>query len=389
MNGTGENEKTEHTKNKWQSVPIKSGKRGNNESPTLHQKKKQIVIHPNRFDILSDDDDDLQKTCTDNNIAVNEEEDRNIPKPPPLIIPGVYNISEMINTISSVIDKKDFSYKSLKDGQIRLMITNIDSYRKIVKQLDSSNVSFHTYQLKQDRPYRVVLKGIHFSTSLEEINKNISSLGHKVRNVFNVKSRITKQPLSMFFVDLEPNANNKDIYELKHLNNAIIKVEPPRQTNDIVQCYRCQEFGHTKTYCKKPYKCVKCNSMHPTTLCTKPSDTLPTCVHCLQNHTANYKGCSVYQQLVRNKPVLTNIRKEKKNIEQQNFNSLSNGLSQLNYANNETINSAEQSYSNVLKGTVRNEQNTMKKIELLLEKQLELTNTLLNTLSLLINKLCK
>ncbi|CAD7000526.1 unnamed protein product [Ceratitis capitata] len=103
MNGTGENEKTEHTKNKWQSVPIKSGKRGNNESPTLHQKKKQIVIHPNRFDILSDDDDDLQKTCTDNNIAVNEEEDRNIPKPPPLIIPGVYNISEMINTISSVI----------------------------------------------------------------------------------------------------------------------------------------------------------------------------------------------------------------------------------------------------------------------------------------------
>jgi hypothetical protein len=28
--------------------------------------------------------------------------------------------------------------------------------------------------------------------------------GHKVRNVLNARSRLTKEPLNLFFVDLEP-----------------------------------------------------------------------------------------------------------------------------------------------------------------------------------------
>jgi hypothetical protein len=36
-------------------------------------------------------------------------------------------------------------------------------------------------------------------------------MGHKVRNIINGRHRIIKQPLNIFFVDLEPASNNKDI----------------------------------------------------------------------------------------------------------------------------------------------------------------------------------
>ena len=86
------------------------------------------------------------------------------------------------------------------------------------------NISFHTYQLKQEKAYRIVVKGLHHTTSTEDIKAELILLGHQVRSIINVKSRSTKEPLSMFFVDLDPNPNNKKIYEIKHLNNAIVKV---------------------------------------------------------------------------------------------------------------------------------------------------------------------
>jgi len=49
----------------------------------------------------------------------------------------------------------------------------------------------------------------------------------------------------MFYVDIEPNYKNRDIYNVEHISNAIVNIEPPRKTYEIVQCYRCQDFGLT------------------------------------------------------------------------------------------------------------------------------------------------
>ena len=48
-----------------------------------------------------------------------------------------------------------------------------------------------------------------------------------------------------------------------------IVVEAPLKKNHIVQCTRCQSYGHNQTYCSRPYVCVKCGAEHNTTLCTK------------------------------------------------------------------------------------------------------------------------
>lgn len=95
------------------------------------------------------------------------------------------------------------------------------------------------------------------------------SLGHQVRSVRNVVSRVTKQPLPMFFVDVDPQENNKEIYAITSFDNANFIIEAPKKFNDIVQCHRCQDFGHTKTYCRRTFRCVKCGLDHPTAECKK------------------------------------------------------------------------------------------------------------------------
>lgn len=193
----------------------------------------------------------------------------------------------------------------------------------------------------------------------------------------------------MFFVDLDPGPDNKKIYDIRHINHAVVKIEPPRQTKEIPQCHRCQQYGHTRTYCSKPFTCVKCGLGHPTAECKKSIEDPPRCVHCLNTHTANYKGCQVYQAL-RQKLSLVNRNHNRQNFS-MNYNDFpqyskannnTNNNNNVNNNNNNTNNFAHNNkYSEVLKQNTSNENNSMKNIE-------NMFGQLMNMLTLLINKLC-
>ena len=75
-------------------------------------------------------------------------------------------------------------------------------------------------------------------------------------------------------------------------------VETPNKNRTIIQCTRCQLYGHSKSYCTRHYKSVKCGGNHMTTDCQKPKDTPAKCALCSESHTANYKGCTVYRDLI-------------------------------------------------------------------------------------------
>lgn len=253
-------------------------------------------------------------------------------------------------------------------------------------------MNFHTYQLKSERAYRVVIKNLHYSTNINEIKEEIENLGHKVRNIINIRHKITKQPLSMFFVDLEPNTTNKFIYELKHINNALVKVEPPKKNFTIVQCQRCQQFGHTKSYCTKINKCVKCGEEHLSSMCAKGNDIPARCANCNKTHPASYRGCEVYQDLITKKKKISfrTIRESNPFLySDSNFPTLGNVTSDT-APNNNTNRQRFQSYAYTARTTnpAINSATNLDKIEMLLNKQLELTSNLINMMTLLMNKLC-
>lgn len=358
----------------WQQVPTK---RKNDGSPNIFRQKRphneEVPSTSNRYEVLAIDDEE------NNNF---NEPSTSIPKPPPIFIPNVENIGKMVTSINKTISNVDYHYKSLRDGQVRLVVNNVDAYRKLIRHLDTNNIIYHTFQLKQERAFRVVIKGLHHSTSTSDIKAMLLSLGHQVRSVRNIVSRVSKQPLPMFFVDVDPKENNKEIYDIHSLDNAIITIEAPKKFDDIVQCHRCQEFGHTKTYCRRNFRCVKCGLGHPTAECTKLSNTPPKCVHCSNNHTANYRGCSVYQKLIHSRSTKTNRN--------QSTQDLFNNNSPNNFNNNpHTQDTNTWAYAQAVKGNQHISNNLLNKIEAMLEKQIELTNTMMNMMSMIMNKLCK
>jgi hypothetical protein len=47
-------------------------------------------------------------------------------------------------------------------------------------------MQFHTYKLKEERIYRVMLKNIHYSINPEEIETEIENLRHTATNIWNI-----------------------------------------------------------------------------------------------------------------------------------------------------------------------------------------------------------
>lgn len=66
-----------------------------------------------------------------------------------------------------------------------------------------------------------------------------------MRNTINAKKCGTKLPLDIFFIDLEPKPNSKDIYKLKYVLQVKVLFESLRKQQGMPQCRRSQEFVHT------------------------------------------------------------------------------------------------------------------------------------------------
>jgi len=224
------------------------------------------------------------------------------------------------NELSIKMGEEDFVCKS-RTKDVKLLTSTSQGYRIAIHYLKSKEANYHTYQLKQERGFRIVIRHLHPSTPVEAIKEELECQGFEMRNVSNAKSSRTKEPLPLFFVELAPQPNNAAIYNVQRLLHTVVKVEEPHQKADIPQCTRCQVYGHTRTYCNYDPKCVKCAGSHHTSECSKSRETPAKCVLCGGSHPANYKGCTTYSELKRKnfkRPSLNTSRQQNSYSPQEN-----------------------------------------------------------------------
>jgi len=53
----------------------------------------------------------------------------------------------------------------------------------------------------------------------------------------------------MFYLELKPKSNNKDIYKIGSLPDCRVKFEPLYPKCEISQYINYQRYGHTKSFC--------------------------------------------------------------------------------------------------------------------------------------------
>lgn len=277
-------------------------------SPTKHDKTNgKVFITPNRYASLSVEhlpevfspppvaESSLhQGLDTSTSATIHTKSNRS----PPIYIKNLTNLSKLRNALSPILGPEGFSFKSSKDFTI-IKTADYANHLKAATYLAKTNLSFHSFPPNWDRPIQAVIRHLHHSISVDDIETALTEQGFSVLSVRPILNRSTKSPLSLFTVSLEPIESSHNIFKITKLLNSIIAVEKPRKPRFPPQCMKCQMYGHTKSYCRHSPRCVKCSETHLTVDCTKSRELPAKCALCSGDHTANYKGCHVAKKLKR------------------------------------------------------------------------------------------
>ncbi|VVC46205.1 Pre-C2HC domain [Cinara cedri] len=283
------------------------------------------LVNYNQINILDDDQNHLKKNVRNIvskgvkvTLKVKQNSNKNpindntkkMYKPPPITIKGVKQfdkLKQLLTCEEPVGNEQQF--KVLSNNETRILTTSESQFRSTIKILEENKVKYHRYQLKSEKPFRVVLRGINHDSDMGIITNELYYQGHEVSKLTNIQIKKISDPknknsewtyirLPLFFVDLKPLENNKDIYNKELLCHQVLKIESPLKNKEVSQCKNCQALEHTHNYCHKSVVCVKCSEGHRTEGCPKSKKAKAKCANCGENHTANWKGCSAYKKAI-------------------------------------------------------------------------------------------
>lgn len=90
---------------------------------------------------------------------------------------------------------------------------------------------------------------------------------------------------------------NPKIYELTNLLHIRISVESFKSRTESLHCRKCKRIRHTKQYCLRTPRCIKCGPDHTSESCTLPRTDPCRGANCGGLHPGNYKGCEAFRKI--------------------------------------------------------------------------------------------
>ena len=161
----------ERLESPWQRVENKKRPRDNHENLTHNVKQTKLndywlnepfPSNKNRFEELSEERNNEEGVKTKINTF----------KATPLCVTGVQNIHPLKKLLVTVTGD-DFELKILNGNQVKIQPKSAEKYKIIIKALAEKHTEFHTYQPKEDKSFRTVLRGMHYSIDTSEIKSEV------------------------------------------------------------------------------------------------------------------------------------------------------------------------------------------------------------------------
>ncbi|GBP26109.1 hypothetical protein EVAR_15122_1 [Eumeta japonica] len=214
-------------------------------------------------------------------------------RPSPLFIRDKGRWSEIrkqCDSKSIVILKGRNSIKGLKKP------ATVTDYRNLSALLATLKVAYHTYSLKEEREFRVVLRGVPKKIPIEEVKDQIAQ-DLPVQSVRRITNR-AREPLDLVLLTADTGidtATKRSFYRIKAVCSLSgIKVEQPHKKSIPGQCFNCELYGHSSKNRFQRARYIKCLGDYGTAAYTRNKDTdgAPACALCKSSgHTADYLGC--------------------------------------------------------------------------------------------------
>lgn len=193
--------------------------------------------------------------------------------------------------------------------QLTIIGKNKSAHDNIITTLKNEFIEFHTYERKEDKKPKIVLKGLPLLPT-DDIHEELIKYKVNPLSIHLIRAKNnTNVNQATYLITLNSINKLKQTKNIKYLCNMIIEWDRYKKSNKPTQCYNCQSFGHGSNNCYKTSKCVKCAGKHISTECKSTSYT-PKCSNCNGEHQANDLNCPNYINY------LSNINKNKINNNQ-------------------------------------------------------------------------
>lgn len=224
----------------------------------------------------------------------------NFTKQPPIVITlsGKYTAvytQELVNKHCTEVIYKN-NGKSLI-----IYVNNNNDHINIIELLKKGNIEFHSYQRKEDRKPKIILKGLPLLPT-DSIHEEL--VDHKINpiNIQLIRSKNNKNVnQATYLITLTTIGELKVIKNIKHICNTIITWDRYQKTDKPTQCYNCQSFGHGSQNCYKATKCYKCAGNYSSKdNATTNNETTLKCINCNGEHSANDPNCPTYLRYTQN-----------------------------------------------------------------------------------------
>ncbi|GFX10478.1 nucleic-acid-binding protein from transposon X-element [Trichonephila clavipes] len=231
------------------------------EYPPLRKTtKRQIVripndsisISPNKFSLPSDSNIE-EITGSQNAIPVVTPKPLSATGPTPsdnqnpvstLPPPVMLKITKTVRSQMKIINEKFPKIRSRTTGEfIKLYTDNLEQFHELLSFAEKTKFQFYEIKPKNERPIKVVLKGLPRNFKVEEIQADLEELGFTPEKVNQLIGRRSKQPIPVFLVTLPRDIENLKIFHLKTLSYLSIRVEG-YNGKGVTQCYTCNHFHH-------------------------------------------------------------------------------------------------------------------------------------------------
>lgn len=250
----------------------------------------------NRFEpIAPPSDDPNQVEDEEESMETQDQETRETEKvntPTPIVLHGK---PDNYDKLTKMLREKAAAGYNLKFTSTNTQIqTKRQSDKEaIMKALKENGTDFHTYTEKGAITHAFVIRGLDNNPDPDEIKLELEEY-HKIKVVKIYRMKATRRPLYMVTTSADTKLSQL-LKNVQFLYNTKVSWERHINNKQIIQCHRCQMWGHATSNCFATPRCLKCADNHLTYNCQKAADTPAKCYNCNEDHPANSVDCQAYK----------------------------------------------------------------------------------------------
>lgn len=194
---------------------------------------------------------------------------------------------------------------------IKLQCFSPEDYNTVEAHLKNLGVEYYTHDKPDDRPYRVVLRGLPLvdPENLKHRLKEDHDLIPQAVHIIKRKGECAALEESFYLLHFPKGYTNlQKLREIKAVGNIVVRWKAYRNKQvDVTQCMSCLHFGHGTRNCHLMKRCNSCGGPHETDSCPDHEASEKRCANRSGTHSATVAVQSVPSTSVSGRMLQTRI----------------------------------------------------------------------------------